>query len=79
MVVIYELSNQARRESVVAAGVRPEAPAHWSRREAVRLGVVETGVSRRQAGVFMRWYQRTRARLGWKIVVTPVAGQAENR
>lgn len=69
MVVIYEVSNQARRESVVAADVRPALPTHWTRREAVQLSVVETGVPRRRAASFIRWYQRSRQRLGWKVFV----------
>lgn len=67
MVVIYEVSNQARRESVVAANVRPRLPSHWRSREAVLQGVVETGVPRRRAASFMRWYQRSKQRIGWKV------------
>lgn len=67
MVVIYEVTNQARRESVVAANTRPQLPPHWRRQEAVLQGVVETGVPRRRAASFMRWYQRSKERIGWKV------------
>jgi hypothetical protein len=67
VVVIYEVVNQARRESVVAADARPPLPPHWRRREAVLRGVVETGVPRRRAASFMRWYQRSKQRIGWKV------------
>ena len=71
MVVIYEVSNQARRESVVAADARPPLPSHWRRRESVLQVVVETGVPRRRAASFMRWYQRSKQRLGWKVYLAP--------